>query len=141
MDRIVRQYCAQVGKHLQCMPQTKKFLLAGLQEELEQLPEECRSSLSALETNYRSVIHTAIELQEAVKPEEQKMASRRKMRRTSLGVTAAILIVAVSAVLACKFSNLYWELREKVAPVPVMVEYEIYDDAESTYRYSVDLYP
>ena len=141
MDRVVRQYCAQVGRHLQCMPKTKKFLLAGLREELEQLPGERRSSLSRLEENYRSTIHTAIELQEAVKPEEQKMASRRKMRRTSLGVTAAILIVAVSTVLACKFSNLYWELREKVAPVPVMVEYEIYDDTESIYRYSVDLYP
>ena len=125
MDRVVRQYCAQVGRHLQCMPKTKKILLAGLREELEQLPEECRSSLSRLEENYRSTIHTAIELQEAVKPEEQ--CRYTKVRKTALCSVLVVLIATVILSLGLSILTHKMLVREQSA---LTIVYQVVDPDE-----------
>lgn len=98
---IIAQFCNQVGKELRCFPATKRTLLQGLEEELNELPNEATVSLVALESRMGDASQVAKELQSSVLLEEERRAVRGKRRKTILivggllGVTLVIFLLAV----------------------------------------------
>lgn len=99
---IIAQFCKQVGKELLCFPATKRALLYGLEEELNELPDEATVSLAALESRMGDASQVAKELQSSVSPEEERRAVRGKRWKTILmigGILGVTFIVLLSAIL------------------------------------------
>ena len=94
MKRIVHVYCQQVGKHLVCLPQTRRVLLEGLERELMDLPEGLRSSWQKLEDSYGTVLQVAAELQEYVTASEAAAFVNRQ-RYQKWVLIATLLLTAL----------------------------------------------
>ena len=83
-EKVIREYCRQVGKHLKCFRKTKAALLAGLQEEL----------LLSEDGKLPPPKETAAVLQESVSEKEQKS-------RATLFKALFVCIVIVIAIILC----------------------------------------
>ena len=88
-EKVIREYCRQVGKHLKCFRKTKIALLAGLREEL----------LLSQDGNLPSPKETAVVLQESVSEKEQK--SRAALLK-ALFVCAVIAIAVILCIIILK---------------------------------------
>lgn len=99
MDRVIKKYCNQVGRLLRCLPETRKAILHGLNEELQELPPVRTSSIQALEAHYGSILQTADELQDSVPLEEQ--ARHLKTQRFKLAITGTLCAVLAILMLFC----------------------------------------
>ena len=80
-EKVIREYCRQVGKHLKCFRKTKAALLAGLREEL----------LLSQDGKLPPPKETAAVLQESVPEKERK--TREVLFRTLF--ICAVLAVAI----------------------------------------------
>ena len=86
-EKVIREYCRQVGKHLKCFRKTKMALLAGLREEL----------LLSEDGEVPSPKETAAVLQEYVSETELvKYRKTRKLWTTAIVAIAAILILYIA---------------------------------------------
>lgn len=92
MKCVINQYCSRVGRLLCCLPQTRKEVLKGLREELEELPGAGSMNLETLEEYYGTVAQIADELQYTIPLEEQRVAQTRKKY---LHYTAVLVLVAM----------------------------------------------
>lgn len=85
-EKVIREYCRQVGKHLKCFRKTKAALLAGLREELL-LSEDGKLPLPK---------ETAAVLQESISEAElAKYQKTRKLWTTAIVAIAAILVLYI----------------------------------------------
>lgn len=100
-NSAVTQFCKQVGRKLQCTPATRRALLQGLEEELSEMPNAARASLTRLEANVGPVSHVAAELQASVSSEEESRAVQKKHRRIIfvvgcvLGLSLMLILLAI----------------------------------------------
>lgn len=86
-EKVIREYCRQVGKHLKCFRKTKAALLAGLREEL----------LLSEDGKLPPPKETAAVLQESVSEAELvKYRKTRKLWTTAIVAIAAILILYIA---------------------------------------------
>lgn len=77
----VNQFCKQVGAKLQCSHATKKALLDGLLNELQELPSTDTISVASIEARIGTVGQVAAELQSTISPDEIQRATKRKQKR------------------------------------------------------------
>ncbi len=91
-DRIRKQYCRQVGKHLLCSRKTKHLLLQGLGETLEDFPGSNIDTLRDLEAHFGKIPQIAAELQESVSIQEKENTLKKRKWCTVLAVCAALCI-------------------------------------------------
>lgn len=91
-NRIRKQYCRQVGKHLICSRKTKHLLIQGLGETLEDFPSSNTDTLRELEDHFGKIPQIAAELQESVSIKEKEDTLKRKKQYTALAVCAVLCI-------------------------------------------------
>lgn len=85
-EKVIREYCRQVGKHLKCFRKTKAALLAGLREEL----------LLSEDGKLPPPKETAAVLQESISEAElAKYQKTRKLWTTAIVAIAAIIILCI----------------------------------------------
>lgn len=100
--KAVTQFCSQVGKELQCSSATKRTLLKGLEEELSELPDEDKISLSNLKAKIGNPSQIAEELQNSIPTDEEKHVQRINHKRKILfigGILGLSLILLLLAIL------------------------------------------
>lgn len=89
MNNIIRNYINTVSHQLRCLHPTKERLLAGLEQELRELPAEFTASKDALIQQYGTAADTVRELQLCVSEEEfDAWLNRRKIALWALGIVA-----------------------------------------------------
>lgn len=104
--KTVTQFCEQVRKELRCSSTTQHTLLKGLEEELSELPEETKNTLSNLEAKVGKPSQIAEELQCSVPVDEEIQAIRAKRRKKALiivGILGLSMILLLLAIIV--FSN------------------------------------
>ena len=97
-DKAIRKYCRCVSKLLCCRSDTKKRLLAGLQQELA---ENDLSNLSydQLSSRFGTPDAVAAQLMEAVEPEEAAREARRRKTRLFCIVAGILAVVIIATAL------------------------------------------
>ena len=84
-EKVIREYCRHVGKHLKCFRKTKAALLAGLREEL----------LLSEDGKLPPPKETAAVLQESVSEKEFQNCQKHARLCSTLIYAAALVLVFV----------------------------------------------
>lgn len=107
MNRNIVKYCRKVSWQLSCKRQTKRNLLNGLSEELDEGQFE---SYEDIVRQYGSPAEIAAQLQETVSPEEAHSA------KVGARIRLITTIIAIALVLAGLFAW-YAHYRNEIDPV------------------------
>lgn len=140
MDRVIKKYCNQVGRLLRCLPETRKAILHGLNEELQELPPVHTSSIQALEAHYGSILQTADELQDSVPLEEQ--ARHLKTQRFKLAITGTLcaVLAAVTLYVGIQFGPTFMVLKKLADYNNVSIPYYL-EVAPLYYTTTIEVWP
>lgn len=96
-EKMISQYCKQVGKKLVCDRLQKKQLLAGLEQELLEKGYSKTVTWEQLIEQVGLPSAVAEQLQETISPEERAKAQKKNSLRPAI-LAAIIIFAAITAV-------------------------------------------